>query len=81
MCVRSFQEKSEGFTFLIDFFVFNGVFIFVGHSGRRKVRRLRKRCVMFDDVVMMDDMYLKEGQKLGREHAMKKERERMMKTR
>ena len=38
-------------------------------------------CVMFDDVVMMDDMYLKEGQKLGREHAMEKERERMMKTR
>ena len=36
---------------------------------------------MFDDVVMMDDMVLKEGQKLGREHAMKKERERMMKTR
>jgi hypothetical protein len=36
---------------------------------------------MFDDVVMMDDMYLKEGQKLGREHAMEKERERMMKTR
>ena len=79
MCVRSFQEKSEGFTFLT--FCLHGVFIFVGHSGRRKVRRLRKRCVMFDDVVMMDDMYLKEGQKLGREHAMEKERERMMKTR
>ena len=44
-------------------------------------RKRESLCVMFDDVVMMDDMVLKEGQKLGREHAMKKERQRMMKTR
>ena len=59
----------------------------MGHSGKYRLRgkcdreERERGCVMFDDVVMMDDMVLKEGQKLGREHAMKKERERMMKTR
>ena len=36
---------------------------------------------MFDDVVMMDDAYLREGQRLGREHALNVEREKMMKMR
>jgi len=36
---------------------------------------------MFDEVVMMDDMCLKEGQRLGREHAIKVERERAEKMR